>query len=523
MRHRGLVSLLLLLVCSVGCRRPKAVPPKPDAAPPRGHFTVAWSPATGRGEVSERLASGDVLRTCFHCGYPGYTGGLIIGNISAPGMELRPQRPIRGYDSINVFCAQDESIWDLDEAAEYTYGWSENFGTGPDGKRLDYVRGRVLEHDDAHVVLTSENAGGCYQVTKVATTRAEWRYWIIATRIQNRCDHPVRFHFYTGDDPWIGRYASAEGDVGWTPAGLVRKETGFAAGELTAGGLYDLGNSDLGQTDKGFSNQADFFALDPTLPLPDFAGFANRFAHHPGEIDGQKPLENRTMIALNMGWRNRTLAPAASMLVTLALGVATTGEPGSVPRLPAIDDVAWSTWRHHGGLAPESGDVLFASERVELEVTEGQVAVSAEYYLWNASPNGQGLGIVYPIIVSKQILPPENVLVDGRTLPVLPGQDGQVYARFPVSIPPHEIRSFRVRYEQRLLGREAVYLVTSALRWPRPIDRAVFVIKCPAKWRKVTLSYPILRRATANGQTTLLSVMQPFRPEREIVLRWAGS
>jgi hypothetical protein len=212
-------------------------------------------------------------------------------------MELRPRQPIRGYDSINVFCAQDESIWDLDEQAEYTYGWSENFGTGPDGKRLEYVRGQVLEHDDAHVVMSSENAGGCYQVSKVVTTSAEWRYWIIASRIQNRCAHPVHFHFHSGDDPWIGRYASAEGDVGWTEAGLVRKETGFLAGEFTAGGLYDLGNSERGQTDKRFSNQADFFALDPTLPLPDFTGFANRFAHHPGEIDGKKPLENRTMIA----------------------------------------------------------------------------------------------------------------------------------------------------------------------------------------------------------------------------------
>jgi hypothetical protein len=210
------------------------------------------------------------------------------------------------------------------------------------------------------------------------------------------------------------------------------------------------------------------------------------------------------------------------MVVTLALGLARTGEPGSIPRLPPMDDGAWSTWRLHGSLTQEADDVLFASERVELEVTEGQVAVSAEYYLRNASPNGQGLTIAYPILVSKQNLPPENVLVDERPLPVLPGQSGQVYARFPISIPAHEIHSFRVRYQQRLLGHEAIYLVTSALRWPRPIDRAVFVIKHPAHWRNVTLSYPILRRATANGQTTLLSVMQPFRPDREIILRWSG-
>jgi hypothetical protein len=520
MSIQRLVLLMALLGCPAGCQRHRTVLPQADAAPPPGRFSVVWSPATGRGEVSERLSSGDVMHTCFHCAYPGYTGGLVIGNFSAPGMELRPQKPLRGYDSINVFCAQDESIWDLDEQVEYSYGWSENFGTGPDGKRLEYVRGRVLEHDDTHVVLTSENAGGCYQVTKVATTRAEWRYWMIATRIENRCTHPVHFDFHSGDDPWIGRYASADGDVGWTPAGLINNEKGLTAGAFTAGGLYDLGNRKLGQTDAGFSNQANFFALDPALPLPDFTGFANRFAHHQGEIDEKRPLENRTMIALNMGWRNRRLAPAESMMVALALGLAATGEPGSIPQLPAIDDAAWSTWRHHLSSLPESDDVLFASEKVELSVTDGHLAVSAEYHLRNASPDGQGLTIAYPIIVSRGLLPPEEVVVDERALPAIPLPPGRVYARFPISIPAHEIRSFRVRYQQRLRRREAVYLVTSALSWALPIESAVFVIKHPSRWRNVTLSYPVSHRETANGQTTLYAVMQPFQPDHEIVVHW---
>jgi hypothetical protein len=436
-------------------------------------------------------------------------------------MGLYPRKPLRGYNAINVFCAQDESIWDLDEQAEYTYGWSENFGTGPDGQRLEYVRGRVLENDQTQVVLESENAGGCYRVSKVALTHAEWRYWIIATRIQNRCAHPVRFHFHSGDDPWIGRYASSDGDVGWTPTELVRREKGFGAGQFIAGGLYDLGNSELGQTDAGFSNQANFFALDPALPLPDFSAFANRFAHNETEIDVNKPLDNKTMTALNMGWRNRTLAPLQSMDMTMALGLATTGEPGTIPRLPPMDDDSWSTWRRFLQPAPSSGDVHFAAERVELDVVEGQVTVRAEYHLSNPSANAQGLRIAYPILISRERLAPEEVMVDDHPLPVILGDPGQVAAQFPITIPAHGIRSFRVRYQQRLLGHQAVYLVTSALRWPRPIDRAVFVISHPANWRNVVLSYPILNRETANGKTTLIATMQPFRPDREISLRWA--
>ena len=93
-------------------------------------FDVHWKPETGRGDVVVRLASGDQARICFHCGFEGYTGGLLIGGYNGSGFGLYPRKPIRGFRAINVFCAQDESIWDLGESREYSYGWSENFGRG---------------------------------------------------------------------------------------------------------------------------------------------------------------------------------------------------------------------------------------------------------------------------------------------------------------------------------------------------------------------------------------------------------
>lgn len=483
-------------------------------------FTVNWSPATGKGDVVERFPSGDLLRTCFHCQYAGYTGGLVIGNLNGSGMGLYPARPLRGFKSINVFCAQDESIWDLDEQAEYSYGWSENLGTGADGKRLEYVGGRILAHDDRHVVLASENAGGCFRVFKVALTRADWRFWVIATRITNRCDHPVRFDLWSGDDPWIGLYASSEGDVGWTPAGLVRHETVLGPGQFTSGGFYDLGNEAAGEAQGKFSNQANFLALDPALPLPDFTAFANRFAHREAEIDSRRPLDNQTMTALNLGWRGRVLAPGASMDMALALGLAETGEPGDVPRVPARGDEPWTSWRAFLKSPAAAGQVLFASERVELHLDEGRLTVDALYHLRNPSPDAQTVSIEYPILVSPDSLAPTTVLVDGRPLPIREGAPGQVSTHFPIALAPWDLRSFTIRYEQRLSARSASYLVTSARRWPAPLDRAVFVIDHPASWRKVEVSYPVRGRQTRDGRTVLTLVEQPFLPDREVTVRW---
>jgi hypothetical protein len=491
------------------------------ARPARTRFKIGWSPATGKGDVVETLGSGDLVRTCFHCAFPGYTGGLVIGNMNGSGMGYYPSKPVRGFKSINVFCAQDESIWDRDEKAEYTYGWSENIGTGPDGKRLEYVGGRILEHDDDHLVLASENAGGCYRVFKVAVAKAETRTWLIATRIQNRCQRPVHFDLWTGDDPWIGLYASSEGDVGWTPKGLVRNETAFGVGQFTAGGLYDLGK--IGEKEGSFSNQANFFALDPALPLPDFAAFANRFAHGSKDVDPRRPLDNKTMTALNLGWRARTLGPGEAMDMALALGMAQTSdvdEPVALPRLPALNDADWSTWRSFMKSPAPSEQVLFASELVELHLASDELTVEAVYHLRNPSADRQVVNIAYPILVSRTSPAPAEVMVDGQALSVERDEKGPPTAHFQRELAPRSLRSFSIRYKQALLGPSAGYMVTSARRWPRPLDRAVFVVDHPAAWKDVRVSYPVRHRETHDGRTTLTMVEQPFLPDHEVTVRW---
>ena len=114
-----------------------------------------------------------------------------------------------------------------------------------------------------------------------------------------------------------------------------------------------------------------------------------------------------------------------------------------------------------------------------------------------------------------------TVEVDGEVLPVGDEHDGQVAVDFRIELPSHGLRSFRVRYQQSILGHEARYLVTSALRWSKPIERAVFVIRHPSAWREVQVSYPVRNRSSADGRTTLTLVEQPFRPNREVVVRWA--
>ncbi|MBI5486375.1 MAG: hypothetical protein HY905_03495 [Deltaproteobacteria bacterium] len=464
------------------------------------------------------------MRTCFQCGYDGYTGGLAIGDLDESGVEFRPRVPIRGFRTINLFCAFDESIFDRDEAQEYSFGWSENFGTGDDGARLEYVRGRIVEGGPERVIVESENAGGCYRVTKVAFTRAGAAWWILATRITNRCDRPVRFDYFTGDDPWLGSYRSSDGDVGWTPAGLVEREADVTP--FVVGGFYDLGNPALGQDHAGFSNQANFVRLDPASPLPDRALFANRFAHSSDEIDPLRPLDNRTMTALNLGWTDRTLRPGEGFTVAMAIGRAETGVLGETPRPPAIDDGDWSEWRR---VLPESDDGSssdepdLAAEDVALDLSAGELRVHGTYWIRNNGDVAQTLRIRYPILVGSGNPPPPEIIIDGRRLEPTPNPPDEVAVEFPLPLAPRGLARFEARYAQRIEGREAVYLTTSAREWSRPIGRAVFVVRHDGTLPEVTISYPVARTRIVDGVREDVVVLSDFSPVENLAVRWQGT
>jgi len=471
---------------------------------------VAWDHVTGRGEVRHLFANGDELRTCFQCGYPGYTGGLVIGGYNSSGLSFVPRAPVRGFRSINVFCAIDESIWDLDERREYTYGWSQNYGRGDDGARLEYQGGEVLESGPERVVLRSENTGGCYRVTKVASTRRDARWWIVATRVENRCEHPVRFDFFTGDDPWLGTYRSSDGDIGWTPLVTLTREAAIIP--FTSGGIYDLGNEALGQEAAPFSNQANFFEIDPGTALPDHAFLANRFAHAHEEIDPAHVLTNDQMIALNLGWTRNELAPGASLTVAHALGLAITGAPGQTPQAPEIADEDWAVWRAHLGPA-ESPALEFAGEEVALDVAEGRLGVEATYCVRNPGEAAVQATVRYPVFADQEQLPPSVVRIDGHELPVGAAR----FVEFPLAVDARAIKRFRVSYEQQLHAPRATYLVTTARAWPTPITRALFTVRRPSAV-PVRLTDPATDSRVDRGERVETVLLRAFAPDREVTL-----
>ncbi|MBI4706121.1 MAG: hypothetical protein HY744_33925 [Deltaproteobacteria bacterium] len=517
-RLAALLALVYPLALGA-CSRPAPPGPAPGpSARPAGsataaRFEVGWDARTGKGPLRQRYDDGAVASVCLQCGFPGYTGGLVIGSFSGSGFEYRPPRPLRGYETLNVFCAQDESIWDRASSAEYAFGWSENFGTGPDGRRLEYVSGEISERGPGRVLLRARNRGGCYEVDKSLFWPAEARYLVIGTAIRNVCPESVSFDFWTGDDPWLGRYRSSEGDVGYTDRTLVRVESRIEPREFRFGGVYDLGNSAAGEREGGFSGAANFIMPRPGGRAPDRIYFANRFAHGDDEIHPGRPLDNKSMLAVNLGWLGLELAPGASASFVYALGLAhASGEPRP-PQAPSIPAQDWSAIEP----APSAfAAVRFDSERIELHLGQTELEVRGRYVLAHDGERPTSIGIHYPFPEGALHPPPHYLALDGRVLTGFPASG----ARFAVDLPARGTASFEVVYRQRHGDHSATYIVTSARRWGRPIRRAEFLLRYPRAWRSVHVSYPADAVRPRGDEIEYRFARTDFVPGEDVVVSW---
>lgn len=513
--------------------RAASAPSQPAAKP---GFHVEWSPTLGKGAISQVIEGDGTYRICLGCLYPGYSGGLWIGSMRASGFEWRPERPIPGFGGLNLFCAQDETIVDLATKAEYEPGWSQNFGRGDDGVTLAYLRGDIVQDgtQGRDLLLRSVNAAGCYRQTRYLLWPRGKPFVVVSLYIENVCDYPISFDFWTGDDPWIGRYETSEGDVGWTPDGIVRSEAVLDPTKFRTAGFYDLGNDLLGESAARFSNVANFMTLDPSTAVPTHAFFANRFAHDPGEIDPKKPLDNQSITALNIGWKGVSLKPGQQWRLAYAMGRADTQRPeelpgqgtqAKIPSAPALDpalwhfdqavhaaeDQAWGAKKKKSGV---EAPMQFREETIHVTVNPPDMTVDALYIFENHSEIALNMGMYYPFPLEPELAYPHQVDVKGARFKRTP--TGLLWK---LSLTPHGAATVEVKYTQRCLGALARYILTSTAFWNRSLEKGHYRVDWPSTLPNVSVSYPGTRRSEG-GREFLEWEANDFMPTKDIVVTW---
>ena len=169
---------------------------------------------------------------------------------------------------------------------------------------------------------------------------------------------------------------------------------------------------------------------------------------------------------------------------------------------------------------PQSTGLQFVAEKVELTIGDGQLEVVGHYTF---RPSGQRAWrgrIGYPIFVTAEQPAPAQVLLAGDKLPVRCREQSRCAAVIALELQLGESRTISLHYQQKLAGRRATYLLMSALRWQRPLDRATLVVRVPAAWPGVSLSYPPDQEQVDGDWRVLRLTRRDFAPDQDLVVTW---
>lgn len=291
------------------------------AAPQAGvsSLELDWDEKEGNGVVRNHLADGTELVTLFGR-YEDSEGatprGLFVGgalpDIAADGALQNESgmayRDARGWH--HVWCNVNEGIVDIARlATAYPSAWR-------------FLGSRVLVRDDARLVLESSHelafSGTTLHMERFAYFRAGQPWFKLGVHIVNAGEVPVGFVYAYGDEPWVGEFGSAAGNVGWTASGIVSVEGLISPRTTRYAGIYDVD-----------SQTANFMAW-PGDAVPDAVYFSNRSG---APRTATAPLASNE-IFIGSEWTVPKLGPGEARSVLLVLGLAEV-DPAQGPRLPA--------------------------------------------------------------------------------------------------------------------------------------------------------------------------------------------
>jgi hypothetical protein len=291
-----------------------------DARPRAGQarLDLDWDEREGSGSVLNHLADGTDLITIFSR-YEDSEGlvphGLFVGGALpdiAADARLQNEsgmshRDARGWT--HVWCNVNEAVW-IPGVANLSYP-----------SQWRFLGSRVLIRDAERVVLESSHeitdGGARLRMDRFAYFRAGLPYFRLGIRFTNVGDRDQRFTYAYGDEPWVGEFGSAEGNIGWTGAGYVATEAALDPRAERWAGILD--------EKTGAANFIAWVGED----LPDTVYFSNS----PGPPRGRGLLESNEVF-IGLEWPNRVLRPGEARSMLLAIGLAGRDPATGRPALP---------------------------------------------------------------------------------------------------------------------------------------------------------------------------------------------
>lgn len=285
---------------------------------------VTWDEENGKGIIKEFRPDGTIFQVVLsRYTEGGIPHGIFIGGELPFGDANRFESKTNDNTGMSYYDGKKwQHIWcSINEAFEIK-GIKRLFSPWD----WRYIGSKVIKKSSGNEVMIEslhqlnthlDNAPVPVKLSmrRTLSKRSGEDYIRLRVEVINRGSVPVNYAFMFGDEPWVGRYGSSAGNVGWSRETVYRHESFISPFEHNFAGFWDIGNDLAGEKDK-FSGYANFVEWTPNPPTTIY--FSNDF----GKVEDGRVLNSPNNRVIDLMWLNQELMPDESKSYTLAIGMA---------------------------------------------------------------------------------------------------------------------------------------------------------------------------------------------------------
>jgi hypothetical protein len=325
------------LLFAIDLKKPKYTSDQssPDYKTAKPFIFFSWDAKDGSGFVRNFFGDGTRMVTCFSRfddeAEDNLAHGLIVGGGLPPNIEGDDETKMsetgmayfNGKCWFHIWCNANEGFTSLDTAEKSAPSdWT-------------FLGSKVLNSSSDTVALMSSHEvdvdGVPLHLDRYAYFRAGRPYFKLGMKITNLGDVPAHFTYVYGDEPWVGKYGSSKGNVGWTKDRLYENVEWVDTTKYNYAGFFDYGRSN---DSHNYTMAANFIEWYPTLKPNVY--FSN------GPMDS--PMTHPQAVAMDSNERFISvefpvpeLLPGKSTMIFMAIGMAGTDPQTGFPVKPEVN------------------------------------------------------------------------------------------------------------------------------------------------------------------------------------------
>ena len=243
----------------------------------KAHLEYRWNKRNGSGYIFNHNSDGTQLLTCFSR-FLDSQGAIPKGLFIGGGL------PYSRHDDIELtMSATGMAHFNGKEWHHLWCNANETIASGPDEKHdpstWQFIGSKIVSSNDQKLILRSSHLipfkGTTLRMDRYAVFQADQNYLILMFNITNIGSMPTEYFYVYGDEPWVGEFGTASGNVGWSKEKLYYFEGAVNPQTNSYAGMYDKGNPYILGEKKSFTGMANFIQWMGDNK-PDLVYFSNK-------------------------------------------------------------------------------------------------------------------------------------------------------------------------------------------------------------------------------------------------------